>query len=65
MKLLVRLNLALIVVFAVRALVTGISLGAVAQANAQREIRAEAGLLLDGALREFIHAPRPLLHASG
>lgn len=50
MKLLVRLNLAFVAVFAVGALVTGISCRAVLQGNAEREIRAEAGLLMDSAL---------------
>lgn len=50
MSLLVRINLALVVVFAVGATITGITCRAVLQANAEREIRAEAGLMMDSAL---------------
>jgi HAMP domain-containing protein len=50
MNLLVRINLALIVVFAVGATVTGVVCRAILQANAEREIRNEAGLMIDSAL---------------
>jgi hypothetical protein len=50
LSLLVRINLTLVVVFAVGATITGITCRAVLEANAEREIRAEAGLMTDSAL---------------
>jgi HAMP domain-containing protein len=50
MSLLVRINVALIVVFAIGATVTGIACRAVLQANAEHEIRNQAGLMIDSAL---------------
>jgi HAMP domain-containing protein len=50
MSLLLRVNLALIVVFAVGASVAGLACRALLQQNAAREIRAEAELMMDGAL---------------
>ena len=64
MNLLVRINLALIVVFAIGATVTGIACRTVLQANAEREIRNEAGLMIDSALaaRDYTEAQiSPLL----
>jgi hypothetical protein len=49
LSLLVRINLALVVVFAAGATITGITCRAVLQANAEREIRAAAGLMMDTA----------------
>jgi HAMP domain-containing protein len=66
MSLLVRVNLALIVVFAVGATVTGFVCRAVLQANAEREIRTEAGLMMDSALAVRDYTAKeiaPLLHA--
>ena len=50
LSLLVRIDLTLVVVFAVGATITGITCRAVVQANAEREIRAAAGLMMDSAL---------------
>lgn len=50
MSLLVRINLALGAVFVVAALITGYACRAILEANAQREVFAEAGLMLDSAL---------------
>jgi HAMP domain-containing protein len=64
MNLLVRINLALIVVFAIGATITGIACRAVLEANAEREIRNEAGLMIDSALaaRDYTEAQiAPLL----
>ncbi|MFZ0007095.1 MAG: DUF3365 domain-containing protein [Steroidobacteraceae bacterium] len=64
MNLLVRINLALVVVFAIGATVTGIACRTVLQANAEREIRNEAGLMIDSALaaRDYTEAQiSPLL----
>ncbi|MGB6602943.1 MAG: DUF3365 domain-containing protein [Steroidobacteraceae bacterium] len=64
MSLLVRINLALIVVFAVGAMVTGIACRTVLQGNAERDIRNEAGLMIDSALaaRDYTEAQiAPLL----
>ena len=60
MNLLVRINLALIVVFAIGATITGLVCRAVLQANAEREIRTEAGLMMDSALavRDYTEADR-------
>jgi HAMP domain-containing protein len=66
MNLLVRINVALIVVFAIGATVTGIACRAVLQGNAEREIRNEAGLMIDSALaaRDYTEAQiAPLLAA--
>jgi len=66
MNLLVRNNVALIVVFAIGATVTGIACRAVLQGNAEREIRNEAGLMIDSALaaRDYTEAQiSPLLAA--
>ncbi|HXO64962.1 MAG TPA: DUF3365 domain-containing protein [Steroidobacteraceae bacterium] len=66
MNLLVRINVALIVVFAIGATVTGIACRAVLQGNAEREIRNEAGLMIDSALaaRDYTEAQiSPLLAA--
>ncbi|MFZ1101030.1 MAG: DUF3365 domain-containing protein [Steroidobacteraceae bacterium] len=64
MNLLVRINVALIVVFAIGATVTGIACRTVLQGNAEREIRNEAGLMIDSALaaRDYTEAQiAPLL----
>jgi HAMP domain-containing protein len=50
MSLLVRLNLALVAVFALGAVVTGLLCRSILQANAEREILNEAGLMMDSAL---------------
>jgi HAMP domain-containing protein len=66
MNLLVRINVALIVVFAIGATVTGIACRTVLQGNAEREIRNEAGLMIDSALaaRDYTEAQiAPLLAA--
>jgi len=66
MSLLVRINLALIVVFAVGATVTGIVCRAALEANAEREISTEARLMMDGALAVRDYTARqiaPLLTA--
>jgi HAMP domain-containing protein len=65
MSLLVRINLALIVVFAVGATVTGFVCRAALEANAKREINTEAGLMMDGALAVRDYTAKqiaPLLH---
>lgn len=65
MSLLVRINLALIVVFAVGAAITGMVCRSVLQANAEREIRTQAGLMMDSALavRDYTESEiAPLLH---
>jgi HAMP domain-containing protein len=49
-SLLLRVNLVLTVVFAVGATITGLACRAVLQRNAEREIRAEAELMMDSAL---------------
>jgi HAMP domain-containing protein len=66
MSLLFRINLVLVAVFAVAATLTGLALRAVLQTNAQREIRAEAQLMIDSALaaRDYTASEvAPLLHA--
>lgn len=66
MSLLVRINLALIVVFAIGATITGFVCRTVLQANAEREIRTEAGLMMDSALAVRDYTAKeiaPLLHA--
>ena len=66
MSLLARINLALIVVFAIGATVTGVVCRTVLQANAEREIRTEAGLMMDSALAVRDYTAKeiaPLLHA--
>ena len=66
MSLLVRVNLALIVVFALGATITGFVCRAVLEANAEREIRTEAGLMMDSALAVRDYTAKeiaPLLHA--
>jgi HAMP domain-containing protein len=50
MNLLVRINLALVVVFAVGATITGIVCRGILQANAEQEIRNQAGLMIDSAV---------------
>jgi HAMP domain-containing protein len=50
MSLLLRVNLALAVVFAVSAAITGIVCRSLLQRNAEHEVRAEAELMMDGAL---------------
>jgi HAMP domain-containing protein len=50
MSLLVRVNLALIVVFGVGATITGLACRSILERNATREIRNEADLMMDGAL---------------
>jgi protein-histidine pros-kinase len=50
MGLLVRINLALVVVFAVGATIAGLTCRMLLQGNAQREIRGEAELMIDSAL---------------
>ena len=50
MSLLLRVNLALIVVFAVGATITGVACRALLERNAEHEIHAEAELMMDGAL---------------
>ncbi|HLJ39513.1 MAG TPA: DUF3365 domain-containing protein [Steroidobacteraceae bacterium] len=65
MSLLVRINLALIAVFALGAALTGFICRAVLQANAEREIRTEAGLMMDSALAVRDYTAKqiaPLLH---
>ncbi|HWZ62968.1 MAG TPA: DUF3365 domain-containing protein [Steroidobacteraceae bacterium] len=65
MSLLVRINLALIVVFAVGATITGVVCRAALEANAKREINTEAGLMMDGALAVRDYTAKqiaPLLH---
>lgn len=65
MSLLVRINLALVVVFAVGAAITGMVCRSVLQANAGREIRTQAGLMMDSALavRDYTESEiAPLLH---
>jgi HAMP domain-containing protein len=65
-SLLVRINVALIVVFAIGATVTGVACRAVLQTNAEHEIRNQAGLMIDSALaaREYTETQiAPLLAA--
>ena len=50
MSLLVRVNLALVVVFALGAGITGLACRALLERNAEREIRAEGELMMDSAL---------------
>jgi protein-histidine pros-kinase len=50
MSLLLRVNLALIVAFAVGATIAGLACRTLLQRNAEHEIRAEAELMIDGAL---------------
>jgi HAMP domain-containing protein len=50
MSLLVRINLALSVVFVAAALIAGYACRTILEANAQREVFAEAGLMMDSAL---------------
>jgi Protein of unknown function (DUF3365) len=50
MSLLFRINLALAAVFIAAALIVGYACRAILEANAQREVFAEAGLMLDSAL---------------
>jgi HAMP domain-containing protein len=50
MSLLVRINLALGVVFVAAALIAGYACRSILEANAQREVFAEAGLMMDSAL---------------
>jgi HAMP domain-containing protein len=64
MSLLVRINLTLVLVFAVGATITAIVCQTVLQASAEREIRTEAGLMMDSALavRDYTaHQIAPLL----
>lgn len=66
MNLLVRINLALGVIFVLGALITGLACRAVLRANAERELIAQAGLMLDSALgiRDYTESEiLPLLHA--
>ena len=66
MNLLVRINLALVIIFVLGALITGVACRAVLQANAEREIVAQAGLMMDSALaiRDYTEEEiLPLLHA--
>ena len=66
MSLLVRVNLALIVVFALGATITGLACQSVLQRNAEREIHDHAELMMDGALavRDYTASEvAPLLHA--
>lgn len=66
MNLLVRINLALGVIFVLGALTTGLACRAVLRANAERELIAQAGLMLDSALgiRDYTESEiLPLLHA--
>jgi protein-histidine pros-kinase len=66
MNLLVRINLALAIIFVLGALITGLACRAVLQANAEREIVAQAGLMMDSALaiRDYTEDEiLPLLHA--
>jgi HAMP domain-containing protein len=65
MNLLLRINLALAVIFVLGALTTGFACRAVLQANAEREVIAEAGIMMDGALaaRDYTASEiLPLLH---
>jgi protein-histidine pros-kinase len=50
MSLLLRINLALLAVFALVAALTGIGIRSVLEGNAEREVRATAGLMMDSAL---------------
>jgi len=50
MRLLVRINLALGAVFIIAALIVGYACRAILEANAQREVFADAGLMMDSAL---------------
>jgi len=66
MSLLLRVNLALIVVFALGATLTGLACRALLERNAEHEIRAEAELMMDSALaaRDYTASEiAPLLHA--
>lgn len=65
MSLLLRVNLALVAVFALGATVTGLACRALLERNAVREIRAEAELMMDSAFaaREYTSKQiAPLLH---
>lgn len=65
MSLLLRVNGALVVVFAVGAAITGAACRALLERNAEHEIRAEAELMMDSAfaVREYTSAQiAPLLH---
>lgn len=65
MNLLVRINLALAVIFVLGAFTTGLACRAVLQANAEREIIAAAGLMMDGAVATRDYTANeilPLLH---
>jgi hypothetical protein len=66
MSLLLRVNLALIVAFAVGATIAGLACRTLLQRNAEHEIRAEAELMIDGALaaRDYTASEvEPLLRA--
>lgn len=66
MTLLVRINLALGVIFVLGAVTTGLACRALLQANAERETLAQAGLMMDSALaiRDYTENEiLPLLHA--
>lgn len=66
MSLLLRVNLALIAVFALGALVAGLACRSILQANAEREILNEAGLMMDSALAARAYTANevePLLRA--
>ena len=66
MSLLVRVNLALVVVFALGATITGLACRSVLQRNAERELHDHAELMMDGALavRDYTASEvAPLLHA--
>jgi len=66
MSLLLRVNAALVVVFALGALITGLACRSLLQANAEREIRDDAELMMDSALaaRDYTASEiAPLLHA--
>jgi HAMP domain-containing protein len=65
MSLLLRVNIALIVVFALGATLTGLICRALLERNAEHEIRSEAELMMDSALaaRDYTaHQIAPLLH---
>jgi len=66
MNLLVRINLVLALIFVLGAVSTGIACRAVLQANAEHEVLAQAGLMMDSALaiRDYTESEiLPLLHA--
>ncbi|MEP6886555.1 MAG: DUF3365 domain-containing protein [Gammaproteobacteria bacterium] len=65
MSLLIRINLALGAVFVIGALIAGYVCGTILEANAQREVFAEAGLMMDSALAMRAYTANEILPLLG